>query len=189
MSLGVFGPDGRDRCAGLLGGQELLGPAGEEFQQHPVQPVDRLGPGTTELVTPVDQHPTTSSGSTSTRTGFGVRSATTATEWASTGSVLRPLPVAKIRTCADSFGGIHDGLSVMDQTVSDVLADAVATLDRPDPFGMFPAGREHLGIAGLVGAEPAHREHPGSFVDDLDGRRSLVWVHSDDHSHRCLLQC
>jgi hypothetical protein len=60
---------------------------------RPVQPVDRLGPGSAELLAAVDQHPpTTSSGSTWTWTRFGVRGATIATECASTGSVLRPLP-------------------------------------------------------------------------------------------------
>jgi len=48
---------------------------------------------------------TTRSSSTSTRTRPGVRSATIATECASTGSVLRPSPVANTRTCTDSFAG------------------------------------------------------------------------------------
>ena len=54
---------------------------------------------------------TTRSSSTSTRTRFGVRSATIATECASTGSVLRPLPGANTRTCADSFAGTSSTVS------------------------------------------------------------------------------
>ncbi len=57
LSDDVSRPDGREQCAGLVGGQELLGPAGEELEQHTVQPVDGLGPGATELVASVDQHP------------------------------------------------------------------------------------------------------------------------------------
>ena len=84
---------------------------------------------------------------------------------------------------------IDHALAVMHQPVRDVLADAVATLDRPDPVGEQAARLEHLGIADLVGTEPAHRDYLGSFVNDLDRCRTLVWVHPDDHRHRCLLQC
>ncbi len=89
--------------------------------------------------------------------------------------------------CGELRRDIYDRLAVMDEAVGDVFADAVATLDRPDALGVRPTGREHIGIASLVGAEPADRQNLGSFVDDLDRRRSLVWIHPDDHSHRCLL--
>jgi hypothetical protein len=43
------------QCAGLGRGQELLGPAWDELEQQPVQPVDGLGAGTAELVAVIDQ--------------------------------------------------------------------------------------------------------------------------------------
>jgi hypothetical protein len=42
---------------------------------------------------------------------LGVRSAASVTECASTGSVLRPFPVANTRTCADSLGGTSKTIS------------------------------------------------------------------------------
>lgn len=51
----VAGPGGRDQGTGLCRGQELLGPAGEQSGQQPVDPVDGLGPGPAELVAPVSQ--------------------------------------------------------------------------------------------------------------------------------------
>jgi hypothetical protein len=50
------------------------------------------------------------------------------------------------------------------------LPTAVAPLNRPHAVGVLAAGGEHVGIAGLVGAIPARRQHPGAFVDDLDSR-------------------
>jgi hypothetical protein len=84
-------------------------------------------------------------------------------------------------------GHVEYGLAVVHEPMGDVLADAVAALDGPDPVGVLAAGGEHLRIADLVGAVPAHGEHLGAFVDDLDGGRAFVWVHPDDHGHRCLL--
>lgn len=66
-------------------------------------------------------------------------------------------------------GYVEHCLTVVDQAVGDVFADAVAALDRPDPIGVLAAGGEHVGVAGLVSPEAAHREHPAAFVDDLDG--------------------
>jgi hypothetical protein len=41
----VARPGGRDQGTGLRRGQELLGSAGQEFQQQPVAPVDGLSTG------------------------------------------------------------------------------------------------------------------------------------------------
>ena len=53
----VAGFDGRDHRPGLLRGQERLRAAREQFQQKPMQPVDRLGPGPPELIAAVNEHP------------------------------------------------------------------------------------------------------------------------------------
>ena len=102
-----------------------------------MDPVDGLGPAPGRArragrpACPAPPGP----GLTSTLTRFGDRNAASATECASTGSVLRPLPVAKTRTCADSFAGTSSTVSPLgDQPVRDVPADPVAALDRPDPL-------------------------------------------------------
>ena len=81
-------------------------------------------------------------------------------------------------------GHVQDGLAVVDQAVGDVFADAVAALDRPDPFGKDPAGLQHLGVATVAGVIRTGRQHVSALVDHLDRRRSLVRVHTDDHCHR-----
>jgi len=48
--------DGGDQCAGLPGGQELLGPAGYQLQQQPVQPAADLGAGAAQLIAAVREH-------------------------------------------------------------------------------------------------------------------------------------
>jgi hypothetical protein len=58
--------------------------------------------------------------------------------------------------------------------VRDVLADAVAALDRPQPIRILPASGQHPGVAGLVGAVSTHRQHLTAIVDDLDRGRTLV---------------
>jgi hypothetical protein len=42
---------------------------------------------------------------------------------------------------------------------------------------------EHLGVAGLVGPETAALDDAAPFVDHLDGGRTLVWIHPDNHAH------
>jgi hypothetical protein len=46
----VTRPADRDQGTGLRRGQELLGPAGEQLQQQPVDPVDGLGSCPAQLV-------------------------------------------------------------------------------------------------------------------------------------------
>jgi len=59
-------------------------------------------------------------------------------------------------------------LAVVHKRVRDVLSDAVAALDRPQPIRVLAASGQHLGIAGLAGAVPADRQHLTAVVDDLD---------------------
>ena len=49
-------PDRGDQRAGLPRGQVLLGPAGQQLQQQPVQPVDDLGAGPAQLIAAVGEH-------------------------------------------------------------------------------------------------------------------------------------
>jgi hypothetical protein len=108
----IAGSAGVEQGAGLLRGQELLGAAGHEFQQEVVQPADDLGAGPAELVAgSTSSRNATVVSSTATCRRPGVRNATTATLRASTGSILRPWPVAKTRARADSFAGTSTTVS------------------------------------------------------------------------------
>jgi hypothetical protein len=78
---------------------------------------------------------------------------------------------------------VDHGLPVVDQPVGEVLADAVAALDRPQPIRIPAARLEHRGVPALVRAVPADRQHVAAVVDHLDRGRTLVWIHSDDHAH------
>ena len=158
----VAGPDRGEQRAGLLRGQELLRPAGEQLQQQAVQPVDRLRPGAAQLVAAVGEH-------------------------AHHHQVIIDLDLHQARAAqrdhrdrvridriglAAVAGGEHPDLrrqlrrhvehrlTVVDQAVRDVLADAVAALDRPHPVSEPAARGEHLRVAGLVGAEPAQLPAP-----------------------------
>ena len=125
-------------------------------------PADGLGAGAAQLVTAVDQQPQRHGGvvDDDLTQARGCAAPATATLWASTGSVLRPWPVANTRTRADSFARhVQHGLAVGDQALGDVPADAVAALHRPDPVRVLPASGEHLPVAVGVGAEPALRQH------------------------------
>ena len=64
---------------------------------------------------------------------------------------------------------VDDDLTVVHEPVRDVPADAVAALDRPDPVRVPAARGEHLGVAGLVGAEPP-------TVEDVGPRSSMTSI-------------
>jgi hypothetical protein len=83
---------------------------------------------------------------------------------------------------------VEDGLAVSHQPLSQVPADSVAALHRPDPIRP-PAGHgQHPPVAVPVGAEPAAAEDRLPIVEDLDRRRQLVRIHSDDDAaHAALL--
>ena len=159
MSRGLMVAISARACCG---GQELLGPAGEKLQQQPVQPVDGLGSGAAELVAAVDEHahhdqvvdrPAPAPGS-----GCAARPRRP--------SARRPgrsCGRCRWRTPAPAPTASRGTSSTVspscDQPVRDVLADAVAALHRPHPVSELPPSRQHLRVAGLVGAEPAHRQH------------------------------
>jgi hypothetical protein len=99
-----------------------------------------------------------------------VRSATIATEWASTGSLLRVVAGGEHPHLRRQLRRhIQHRLPVVHQPVGDVPADAVAALHRPHPLGEPAPGSEHVGVAGPVGTVPADRQYPAVLVDDLDG--------------------
>jgi hypothetical protein len=78
---------------------------------------------------------------------------------------------------------IQDGLAVMDQPVRDVPADTVTALHCPYPVGEPAPGRQHLGVAGLIGAEFTGPDLVASIVDNFDRGRSFVRVHANDDRH------
>jgi hypothetical protein len=79
---------------------------------------------------------------------------------------------------------VHHRLPVGDQAPGDVPADAVAALDRLRPVRMPASRGQHQVVATLIGAEPARIENRSPVVDDFDGCRALVRIHSDCHSAR-----
>lgn len=97
---------GAQQVGGLAAGEVLLRPARDEEQQQLMDAADEVGTGPAEFVAPVDSRRTTTVVS-STLTGrrSRLRRPATATLCASTGSVLRPWPVSKTRTRAESFAG------------------------------------------------------------------------------------
>jgi hypothetical protein len=139
----VGGADAVDEGLGLDGGHEPLRAAGHQLEQQVNGAGSRSGSACGPIRAPVDQpRNATSSSSGWTTVRFEVRRATMATEWASAGSVLRPLPVSKTRTRAAKLGRYVDyQLAVGDQVLGHVLAGAVAALHRP------PAGREPSGYS------------------------------------------
>jgi hypothetical protein len=64
---------------------------------------------------------------------------------------------------------VHHGLTVGDQALSYVPADAVAALHRPPTVLEPPCRGEHLPVAIRVGAIASLVEYPLVVVHDLDG--------------------
>ena len=127
---------------------------------------------------------TTRSALTSTVTRPGDRNAASATECAP-----RRVGLAAVAGTEDPYlrrqlrRHVLDRLAAGHQPVRDMPADSVASLDRPDPAGELPPGREHLRIASLAGAIPARGQHSRLVVDNLDRRRPLMRIHPDDHAY------
>ena len=154
--------DGAQQGAGLLGGQELLRPAGHQLQQQVVQPVDHVGAGAAELVTAVDQQP---------QRDRGVVGDDLPQTFGAQGDHGDAVGIDRVGLAALAGGEhprpgrqlrrhVHHGLAVGDQALSDVPADAVAALDRPQPVLVLAAGGEHGLVAVAVGAEPALPDGP-----------------------------
>src|ERR1035437_9317472 len=117
-----------------------------------------------------------------------VRSATTATGSASVASVLRPWPVANTRARAGRLRRhIDHGLTVSDEPLGNMPANAAAAPGRPHAVREPAACGQHRLVTVAVSAEPALRQNPLAAVDDLDRRGPLMRVHPDDHmSHDSL---
>ena len=117
-----------------------------------------------------------------------IRVPTSATEWASVASVLRPWPGGEDpRSCREHWRDVDDLVPFGDQPHDDVTADAVAPFDGPDPVRPLGDVLEHRLEAGGVGAEAATTQDRFIRSHDLDGHRPLVRVHPDhDPFIRCL---
>lgn len=138
---------------------ETVSPTRQQLQHQPVQPVDRLGPRAAELVTTVDENPR--------RHQIGID-----LDCTGSGCAARPSPPSAHppdRSCGrcrwwtsapapQLRRHVHHRLAIVDQAVSDVFADAVAGLHRPDPIGTPTTRGEHRPVSGLAGCVPAHCE-------------------------------
>src|SRR5262249_11174788 len=83
---------------------------------------------------------------------------------------------------------IHHGLAVGDQPLRDMPPYTLAALDCPDPLRPAPPSREHRPVAGAVSPEPASLQDLFPLAKDLDRRRHLVRIHTDDDpAHATLL--
>jgi len=149
-----------------------------------------LGPGPAELVASVDQQPhhdqvVVDLDPPKPRVGRGVQRGQRHRPGIDQVS-LSPVAHGKHPHLRRQLGRhINHDLTVVDQPVRDVLADAVSALDRPHPTLIPTPGAKQLGVPGLVRPEPSDRHSSPGLIDDLDRGRSLVRVHPDDHAHRC----
>jgi hypothetical protein len=132
--------------------------------------------------------------STPTCRSCGALRAATATEAASSGSLLRPWPTDSTRTPGGQLGRhVHDLLPVADQPLGQRPADAVGAFDRPTsllplsgPLAQRPiphqGGRNTLaieqlavpiergrGVGGLVWVDPDGHRHGGTFLEGGQG--------------------
>jgi hypothetical protein len=128
---------------------------------------------------------TSRSSSTSTRTRLGVRSATIATECASTGSDLRPLPVANTRPCADSFRRhVEHSLPVVHQPMRNVFADPIAALNCPHSISEATAS-EYIQHAGReMDEEDARGRRSPKGREGPQGSRTIPGRHAPGVGHR-----
>ncbi len=82
---------------------------------------------------------------------------------------------------------IKNGLTVSDQPLGNMPANAAASPGRPHAVREPAAYSQHRLVTVAVSAEPALRQNPLAAVDHLDRRRPLMRVHPDDHmSHDSL---
>ncbi|RZU76001.1 hypothetical protein EV384_4594 [Micromonospora kangleipakensis] len=175
---------GAQQVAGLATGEELLRSARDEFEQQVMDAADGLGaarPSSSRRSTSSRITTVTSSGVTVRRPRL--RRPATATLCASTASVLRPWPVSKTRTRADSLAGTSRTVSPSATSRWAMCRPhTVAALDRPHPVAERAAGRQHLPVAVAVGAETAPGQDFFPIVDGFDRGRPLVRIHPDHHA-------
>ena len=156
----------------LRGGQELLRPAGEQFQQQPVQPVHRLRAGHAQLITAIGQQPQRHR-----RIIGGDDPQARAVQPGQRHRMrIDRVGLASLAGGEDAGPGgqlrwhIDDRFAIGDQALRDVAADAVAALHRPGTVLELAARGQHRPITVAVSAEPARGQHLLPVVDDLDGR-------------------
>jgi len=115
-----------------------------------------------------------------------MRVPTSATEWASVASVLRPWPVENTLARAESFGRHVDHVLLPGQEPRcDMPADPVASLDRPDPVRPLLHVLDHRREAVDISAEATTTEDLLAGSHHLDRHRPLVRVHPDHDSLTC----
>jgi len=175
--------DGGQQGFGLGRGQERLGPARDQFDQQPVQPVDREGAGGSELVTSVHQQPQRDCRAIDLHGAKTWRAQRDQRDRVRVGGVglaalpggEHPSPRRQLRRY------VHHRFTVGDQPLGDVATHSFASFHRPHPVRPPPAGGQQVLVAVAVGAEPARREDLLRLVEDLDRRRPLVRIHPDCH--------
>jgi hypothetical protein len=175
----VAGLDGGDHRSGLGRGQELRCPAREELQQQSVQSVDGLGVRPAELVASVDQH----AHHEQVVVELDPQQARCPQRDHRDRVRIDRIGLAAVPSREHPGRHVDHGLTVMPEPMHDVFADAVTALDRPQPIRVLPAGLEHHGVSSLVGSVSPRGEDLSPLVDDLNGRGTLVWIHSDDDAH------
>jgi hypothetical protein len=85
-------------------------------------------------------------------------------------------------------GHVDHLLTVGQQPLRQRPAGAVAALDRPHPLRPTGDVLAHRGIAGLVGTEPARRQHRLATINHLDSGRQLVGIDPDEHPRHVALR-
>jgi hypothetical protein len=172
------------------GGEVLLGLAGDQLGQQPLEPVHGLDPQSGELLAAVAQHPQRLELTIGTQHTQGLGADRDDRD----GVGIQRVGLAVVAGVEEPDPGrelgrhVHHVLAGLEQTLGQWSAGAVASLDRPDPLRPRLRIGPHRGVTGLVGAEPARAEQLLVAVDDLDGGRELVGIDPDDHlRHRVLL--
>ncbi|WUV43188.1 hypothetical protein OG563_28635 [Nocardia vinacea] len=171
---------------GLRRRQESLGATGHQLQQQPVDPIEGFSAGPAEFVPALDQQ--------TERDQLRVHLHAAKIRRSQRGHRDR-MRVYRIGLAAVT-GGEHphlrrhlrryvdDRFAIVDQTVRQVSADTIATLDRPHPLGETLCRSNHFAVSGGVCAVPAGGQDLPVTVDDFDGGRAFVQVHPDDDRHR-----
>jgi hypothetical protein len=160
----------------------FFAPPGNQLEQQMVQPGDDLGARPAELVAAVQQQAHRHGGvidddlpqTRGAQHDHGDAAGVDRVDLAALAGGEHPGSGGQLRRHLD------DGLTIGEQPLGDVPADAVATLHRPDPVGVLTAGGEHRLVAVAVGAEPALPDGLLPLVDDLNGGGTLVRIHPDD---------